>query len=134
MLGFGMEPGEKNSVQRILEWFRMRKERRGVAMHVYDLNAVKCLFTWLRNVSGLLHPLEFLEPVITGAENLSVLDNIALFDVLDTHRFTPRSACVIWPLCVAWLPSPCAVCDSRSVVALPSPWANAPRQAARYEA
>lgn len=58
-------------------------------MHVHDLNALKCLLAWLRNVSGLFDPLEFFESVIIGTENLSVLDNIALFDVFDTHRFTP---------------------------------------------
>lgn len=51
-------------------------------MHVYNLNAIECLLAWLRNVSGLLDPLELFEPVVTGAEGF---DRIAGFDVLGAH-------------------------------------------------
>ncbi len=57
----------------------MREEGHGVAIDVLNLNPVKRLFPWFRNVSGLFDPLELLEPVVTGAEGF---DGIAGFDVL----------------------------------------------------
>ena len=60
----------------------MRKVRRGVAVHVYNLNAIECLLAWLGNVSGLFDPLELLETVVIGAEGF---DRIAGFDVLGAH-------------------------------------------------
>ncbi len=85
--------GRAESVQRVFEWLRVHEEGRGVAVHVYDLNAVEGLLARFRGVSGFFDPLKFFEPVVTGAENLSVLHNIALFDVLDAHRPIPRPAC-----------------------------------------
>ena len=105
-----------------------------VAVHVHDLNAIESLLAGLRNMSGFLDPLEFFEPIITGAENLSIFDNIALFDVLDAHCPTLRSACATWPLCVAWLPSPCAACGSVPVVVWQRPLANASHQMVRCAA
>lgn len=120
-----------SSIQRILEWFWISNERSGVAVHVHDLNAIECLFTWFRNVSGIFDPLEFLEPIVARSESF---DCIAGLGGLDAHCPIPRSVFVTWPPCVAWPPSPCAVYGSRSVVALPKRWAHAPRQEARYEA
>ncbi len=53
-----------------------------------------------------------------------------LLGIIIAHGPTPRSACGLWPLCVALLPSPCAVCGSVSVAAWPRQSAYVPRSVA----
>ena len=94
-------------VERVLVRLWVRKEWRGVAVHVHDFNAIECLFAWLKNMSGFFDPLELFEPVVTGAESS---DRIAGLGIFHAHCLTSRYAYAPWPLYVAWLPSPCAVC------------------------